>query len=169
MGELRKDDECFEPGFAAQGVDERLALLVYRSGVDVMTRGEAALAPLGISGRDYTVLAVLATDAPESQLDLARLLGVGAVSIVSTVDGLEGKGLVERRRSERDRRRSVVSLTTEGRRTLERADAIADAVIGELFAGVDADERAVLHAMLRRARAPRWRGSGDDQRTADAA
>ena len=73
--------------------------------------------------------------------------------MVAVVDELERKGLAERRRSERDRRRSVVQLTDEGREMLERADRVADDVMAEVLGSIDAEERAALHLTLRRAMA----------------
>src|SRR3954454_16411389 len=100
MGNLEVD-RC---GVDSAGINDRLALLVYRAGVEVLARGEAALAALGIDGRDYTTLAVLATDQPDSQQELARLMGKAPPIIVAAVDDVEEKGLVARRRDERDRR-----------------------------------------------------------------
>jgi DNA-binding MarR family transcriptional regulator len=152
MSEPIQDMDCYEPGgLAAAGVSERFALLVYKAGIEVLARGEAALEPLGISGREYTALAILSSDAPESQQDLARLMGKGAVAVVAIVDGLEEKGLVARRRSDRDRRRSVVGLTDAGREMLVRADEAAESVTQTLFAALGEDEREALHTSLRRA------------------
>ena len=114
---------------------------------------EAALAELGIDGRDYTTLAVLATDQPDSQQELARLMGKAPPIIVAAVDELEKKGLVARRRDERDRRRSVVEMTDAGREMLARADVIADDLIADIFGALSAGERAALHDTLRRAMA----------------
>ena len=149
MGNL-EIDRC---GVDSAGINDRLALLVYRAGVEVLARGEAALAELGIDGRDYTTLAVLATDQPDSQQELARLMGKAPPIIVAAVDELEKKGLVARRRDERDRRRSVVEMTDAGREMLARADVIADDLIAEIFGALSADERAALHETLRRAMA----------------
>jgi DNA-binding MarR family transcriptional regulator len=149
--ELNSLDRC---GCEAEGVNERLALLVYRAGVEVLARGEARLAEIGIDGREYTTLAVLATDQPESQQELARLMAKAPPLMVAVVDELEAKGLVARRRSQHDRRRSVVELTDAGHAMLARADAVADEVTKELFGALDADERVALHQTLRRAMAP---------------
>jgi DNA-binding MarR family transcriptional regulator len=110
----------------ADGVNDRLALLVYRAGIEILARGEQAL---------------------------ARLMGKAPPLIVAVVDELEARGLVARRRSERDRRRTVVELTDAGREMLARADAIADRLTAELFGALSADERDALHATLRRAMA----------------
>src|SRR5215207_601248 len=137
MGDMEhfEIDRC---GVDSAGINDRLALLVYRAGVEVLARGEAALAELGIDGRDYTTLAVLATDQPESQQELARLMGKAPPIMVAAVDELEEKGLVARRRSSRDRRRSVVEVTDAGREVLAKADAIADRLTAELFGALSA-------------------------------
>jgi DNA-binding MarR family transcriptional regulator len=149
------DELCYLPGgLRAAGVTQRLALLVYRAGLEVLAHGEARLEEIGIDGREYTALAILATDHPESQQELARLMGKPPPIVVAVVDELERKGLAERRRSERDRRRSVVELTKAGRAMLERGDRVADEVMAELFGSISAEERETLHLTLRRALAP---------------
>jgi DNA-binding MarR family transcriptional regulator len=146
--DLSGTDRC---GSDSAGVNDRLALLVYRAGVEVLARGEAALAEIGIDGRDYTTLAVLETDKPDSQQELARLMAKAPPIMVAAVDSLEERGLVVRRRAPNDRRRSVVEVTDAGREMLARADAIGERVIADLFGALDADERAALHETLRRA------------------
>jgi DNA-binding MarR family transcriptional regulator len=140
-------------GSDSAGVNDRLALLVYRAGVEVLTRGEAALEPLGIDGREYTTLAILATDRPASQQELARLMAKPPPVLVAVVDALEDRGLVVRRRDPRDRRRSVVEVTDAGLEVLARADEVAQQVVADLFGTLDADELAGLHATLKRAMA----------------
>jgi DNA-binding MarR family transcriptional regulator len=144
--------DAFAPGTnAPRGVQGRLALLAFHAGVEMSARGEAALEELGISGREYTTLAVLADDEPESQQEIAGLLGKAPGVVVAVVDDLEAKGLVERRRSEQDRRRSVVRITPAGRDALHKADAVADEVADAVFAALSPDERVGLHDTLRRA------------------
>jgi DNA-binding MarR family transcriptional regulator len=153
MGNVNDVDlQHYEPcNVEAAGVNDRLALLVYRAGIEILARGEVALAEIGISGRDYTTLAVLATDQPESQQELARLMGKAPPVMVAALDELEEQGLVARRRSSRDRRRSVVEVTDAGREMLAKADVIADRLVAELFGALSAEEREGLHATLRRA------------------
>jgi DNA-binding MarR family transcriptional regulator len=80
-------------------------------------------------------------------------MGKAPPIIVAAVDGLEAKGLVARRRSSRDRRRSVVEVTDAGREMLARADVIAESVIADIFGALSAEERHALHDTLRRAMA----------------
>lgn len=53
----------------------------------------------------------------------AGRLGVDRTTVAALVDGLEDHGLVERRRSPRDRRRNTVRLTAAGLVCPERGEA----------------------------------------------
>ncbi len=133
------------------GVRDRLALLIFKAGVTVLAAAESELQALGLSGRDYTGLAILATDRPDSQQELARLMGKGPQLVVAMIDELEAKGFVERVRSPEDRRRTVVRMTAKGRRVLARADVLAERIELEVLGGIDPSGRSELHALLRRA------------------
>jgi len=115
-----------------RGTLNRPALLLVKVGNDIAARGEDALAGLGLSGRQYMVLAVLSADTPPSQQELAGLCGLLPAQVVIVVDELERRGLAERQRSETDRRRSVVSLTEEGAKILKRADETGERLVAEL-------------------------------------
>lgn len=79
------------------------------------------------------VLAVLEVDGPMTMGGLAETLDVSQASATGIVDRMEQRGLVERRRTDEDRRVVHVALTDEGRR---------------LIAGMAAERREHLAAML---------------------
>ena len=129
-----------------RGTLSRSALLLVKLGNEVMAQAEDPLAAIGLSGRQYIVLAVLSEDAPPSQQELAGLCGLLPAQIVPVIDELERRGLVARQRSEADRRRSVVTLTPAGTKALKAADALGD----RLVAGLDEDtRRAAIDALSR--------------------
>ena len=66
---------------------------------------EEALAPLDLKPRHFNVLASIGVHSSFSQRELADLHNMDPNTMVGVVDDLEEKGLVTRRRSERDRRR----------------------------------------------------------------
>lgn len=129
-----------------RGVTERPALLLVKLGNEIAARAEDPLAAMGLSGRQYMLLAVLSPGAPPSQLELAGLCGLLPAQVVPVVDELERRGFVERQRSESDRRRSVVTLTDDGREILERADALGR----ELVDGLEPEAREIVVAALSR-------------------
>ena len=134
-----------------RGYAQRQALLLHKLGMEVLERAEDPLAALGLSGRQDSLLAVLESAQPEAQLELAGLCGLMPAQVVPVLDELEKRGLVERKRSEADRRRSVVRLTDEGRELLARADALGNEIEDVLFGHMEPAARAELGETLRTA------------------
>jgi DNA-binding MarR family transcriptional regulator len=139
-----------------RGIADRPALLMHKLGNEVLRRAEVPLDEMGLSGRQYITLAVLDSDAPSSQAQLARLCGLLPAQLVAVIDELERDGLVERTRDEQDRRRSVVHTTAKGRRLLARADALAVRIEDELLGHLTAEQRGRLHEVLREALEGAW-------------
>ncbi len=138
----------------------RLPLLLVKLGNLVELTAGPGLEELDLTGRQYAALAVLADDRPGSQQELARLLGLVPGLVVGLLDDLEGRGLVARRRSPQDRRRTVVELTDAGRDLLARADALAARVEEELLADAGPAEREALHGVVRAAVGRAWSACG---------
>ena len=113
-------------------------------------RFERELAPEGIRTKHATVLVVIDAEGPMSQRALGRRLRIDKSPMVGLVDELEGLGLAERRRSDRDRRVQAIHLTSRGRRAVQRVRRLADEGNERIFGALDEDERAVLHDLLLR-------------------
>ena len=90
-----------------------------------------------------------------SQQALAELLGTPATRLVALVDGLEERGLVERRRNPADRRLHAVHLTNAGTALLRDIGRVAREHDDAVLASLDADERARLHDLLSKLAADR--------------
>jgi len=88
-----------------------------------------------------------------SQSDLARRLGLRKAAAGTLIEGLEGKGLVERSRGQDDRRVQLVSITDAGRRVVEDVDHMAEQLGNDYRQGLSRDERAQFVATLQRLRA----------------
>jgi DNA-binding MarR family transcriptional regulator len=97
-----------------------------------------AMVPFGIDGRELAVLAVLGAAVPMSQQEAAEELGVDRTTMVALVDALEHKGLVERHRSQSDRRKNIVELTPAGQKCLQGAGQARDAAEREFLAPLGA-------------------------------
>jgi DNA-binding MarR family transcriptional regulator len=138
----------------------RLPLLLVKLGDLVLLLSGPGLRELDLSGRQYAALAVLADDRPGSQQELARVLGLVPGLVVGLLDDLEARGLVARRRSAEDRRRTVVELTDAGRELLARADALAARVQDDLLADAGPAEREALHGVVRAAVGRAWHACG---------
>jgi DNA-binding MarR family transcriptional regulator len=112
----------------------------------------------GFDAHHYSVLAILAEDARETQSTIAEALAVDPSRLVGLLDSLEERGAVVRERDPQDRRRHVVTITPAGKKQLQRLRAIAKEVEDEFFGPLGEDERAKLHSLLARlacARDPR--------------
>jgi len=124
--------------------------LLKRLGEAVKERAISGYVLAGCSPYHHAVLALLAEGARETQTAIADSLGFDRSQLVGILDELEELGLVERRRDPNDRRRHVVTITPEGKRTLGRHRAIIKQVDDEFFAPLDATERTALHDLLLR-------------------
>ncbi len=119
-------------------------------GANVEELAQAPLAELGLSGHDYTVLAILDVDGPGTQHEIARLMNKAPGVIVAAVDQLESKGFVERQRDPADRRRSRVTPTAAGRKVLARADKVGDQLVADILSHLNAGELIQVRGLLER-------------------
>ena len=87
-----------------------------------------------------------------SQTDLAARLGLRKAAAGTLLDGLEGKGLVERTRGREDRRLQLVSITDAGRRIVDEVDQMGEVLGTALRQGISREERAQLVSILQRLR-----------------
>ncbi|MFK4267632.1 MarR family winged helix-turn-helix transcriptional regulator [Streptomyces milbemycinicus] len=144
MAENNEDGPAVEELLGA-----RLGYLLKHAQLRLAEQAGPALARFGLDARELAVLAVLAAGRPLSQLEAARRLGVDRTTMVALIDALENKGLVERRRSEEDRRRNVVELTERGMRVRADAEEAREAAEREFLGPLGEEEAARLMKALR--------------------
>jgi len=85
-----------------------------------------------------------------SQNQLGTLVATDGATIKGVIDRLKRRGLVELRPHAIDRRRLLVRLTGEGRRTVEALIPAAERGTQETLAPLTASEAATLVALLSR-------------------
>jgi DNA-binding MarR family transcriptional regulator len=103
------------------------------------------------TGSDAAALITLRNYAEGEPLDLLRrALALSHPGVVRLADRLERRGLVERRRSERDGRAVALRLTSAGRRAADQAQATRADAVDAALAALGKDERRALEGMLER-------------------
>lgn len=107
-----------------------------------------SLAPLGLTPAHVGVLRVLAFRPGISQQTLATTIGAVPSRVVKLLDELEGRGLIERRRSETDRRHHELHLAPAAAERLAEVRGIAAEHDRRMTQGLDAEELATLVALL---------------------
>jgi DNA-binding MarR family transcriptional regulator len=151
-------------------LDRRLTIWIEQSSLKVMTDADASkvahelrlavgrlarrLRQLYAQGRGdqltFTELAVLSRlhrDGPASASQLANGERVTAQAVGAAIRALHQRGLIQRTRDARDRRKAIVSLTDPGRTALTvREQAVIDRMVGAVASGYTTVERRRLAA-----------------------
>jgi DNA-binding MarR family transcriptional regulator len=122
--------------------------LLSRAGMIAQRRFAAQLESIGMNLRMWGALNVLDHEGEITQHALGVCVGADPSTVVATVDELEAKGLVERRRHPSDRRAHALHVTERGRETLAEGRRLAARAQQELLAPLDGEEREQLHGLL---------------------
>ena len=122
--------------------------LLARLGLAFKAKALERIEQEGFEPHHYSILAMLGEGARETQATIAAALDVDPSRLVALLDSLEERGLVVRQRDPNDRRRHVVSITSAGKRQLQRLRTIAKQLEDEFFAPLDAEARAAFHQLL---------------------
>jgi DNA-binding MarR family transcriptional regulator len=142
------------PPFPAPQIPEELvastSFLLKRLGFAVKEKTMEAYEGTGLHPYHHAILLVLGEGSRETQGSIADALGYDRGQLVGLLDELEERGLVERRRDPNDRRRHLVSLTSDGRRTLQKLRTLSRRIEDEFLAPLSEAERTKLHALLLR-------------------
>jgi DNA-binding MarR family transcriptional regulator len=147
MGTEMKTIQKAEARLPAELVASTLFLLK-RLGFAAKQRSIEEYEQVGLSPYHHAILTLLEEGAPETQAEIADALGYDRGTLVGLLDELEKKALVERKRDPDDRRRHIVRLTDDGKRTLGSLRALAKRLEDEFLAPLDAEQRTSLHALL---------------------
>jgi DNA-binding MarR family transcriptional regulator len=133
----------------APALSDDLSFLLARANAISLAAGNAALAAHGLKARSYSVLLLTTDDARPSQREIAEFLRLDPSQVVSLVDDLQSRGLVERRTDPADRRANVVVATDAGRRLAAVARESARDAEEHVHGQLTTDERQTLTALLR--------------------
>lgn len=121
-------------------------LLAHTSHV-LTTRMTAAFAEIGITPREYCVLAH-AMCGQYTQIELATIADLDKTTMLNSMDYLERAGYAERTPSPSDRRVRIITVTPAGANLVAQGHQIADRVHGEVLQALPADQRELFTSAL---------------------
>jgi DNA-binding MarR family transcriptional regulator len=122
--------------------------LLKRLGFLARSRSVEEYERLGLNPYHHAILSLLEGSAPETQAEIADALGYDRGTLVGLLDELEEQSLIERKRDPDDRRRQLVRMTADGKRTLAKVRALSKRLEDEFLAPLDAEQREQLHSLL---------------------
>ena len=108
----------------------------------------AAFAPFDIRPAQFSVLTVIERNPGLTQSQVAEALGIKRTNFVGMLDGLEVRGLTERRPAARDKRSYALYLTAEGAALMRRLKPVLKAHESRMVAKVGTQGREALLALL---------------------
>ncbi|MEU7813590.1 MarR family transcriptional regulator [Pseudonocardia sp. NPDC049154] len=126
------------------------AFLLAQLGAYAAGRFAERIAELDLTPPQTGLLRAIAAEPGQSQQALARLLGTPPSRLVALVDGLDERGLVERRRNPDDRRLHALHLTQDGEALLRRIAEVGRAHDDAICGPLDEADRARLRDLLAR-------------------
>jgi DNA-binding MarR family transcriptional regulator len=124
------------------------AFLLARVGYGIKLRVLEEFESAGFTIQQYGVLALLGEGASETQAKIADVLDFDRSQLVGELDALEERGLIERRRDPHDRRRHMVSITSDGKRQLAKLRTIVKRIEDAFLQRLDEQSRRALHDTL---------------------
>jgi DNA-binding MarR family transcriptional regulator len=126
------------------------AFLLTQIGAHAASRFAERIAELDLTPPQTGLLRAVAAAPGQSQQALARHLATPPSRLVALIDGLDERGLIERRRNPDDRRLHALHLTAAGTDVLRRIAEVARAHDDEVCRSLHDDERTTLRALLGR-------------------
>jgi DNA-binding MarR family transcriptional regulator len=117
---------------------------------ELRRRSRETLAPWDIAPSHSRALGVLVRNGSVRLSELAEHLHIAPRSATEVVDGLQERGLVERRPDPEDRRATLVALTPVGEDAGAAIRAAREAETDAFFGGLSATDQAQLGRILRK-------------------
>lgn len=125
------------------GTDLSRVVRMWRSLID------HRLKPLKLTQTHWITLHNISQLPPEqSQIQLAKAIGIEQPSLVRTLDQLEEKKLISRHTCVNDRRAKRIKLTDESEPFIKTVDAVIDNTRNEILGNITQDELSQLSMIL---------------------
>ena len=106
------------------------------------------LAELDLNVRQFSVLALAASELKPTQREMSSFVALDPSQIVALVDTLEDRKLVKRETDRRDRRSKNIVATTQGEKLYRQARDITLKAEDRVLGNLSASERDQLRALM---------------------
>ncbi|MCG2878003.1 transcriptional regulator SlyA, partial [Obesumbacterium proteus] len=107
------------------------------------------LKPLELTQTHWVTLYNINRLPPEqSQIQLAKAIGIEQPSLVRTLDQLEEKGLITRHTCANDRRAKRIKLTEEAAPIIKEVNDVITMTRGEILSGISPEEVTLLTSLV---------------------
>ena len=107
--------------------DRSLPMALLRAREAVMKKFAPALREHGLSPQQWRVIRALVETPELDATELAEACALHLPSVSRILQNLDSRGLVKRRASNDDQRRSIISITARGRRLFEHLSPVNEA------------------------------------------
>jgi DNA-binding MarR family transcriptional regulator len=135
-------------GRALKELGSSTGFLLALLGQEAMNQLRDALTAHDLKPRQFQILDLLADRGPIGQRELGETMAIDHSILVTMLNPLEADGLIERKRSDTDRRRHVVTVTAAGKRRLAGAAKAQREAEDTLFAALTEQQRNQLRELL---------------------
>lgn len=109
------------------------------------------LKPLDLTQTHWVTLHNIHQLPPEqSQIQLAKAIGIEQPSLVRTLDQLEEKGLITRTTCAHDRRAKRIKLTQEAEPVIQQVEHVIDITRDDILTGISRDEINQMVSLIAR-------------------
>ena len=146
-GGTRKDDADLLGEFS---LDDEVGFLVRRVHQRVTALFQERMRDHDLTPTQFSSLCKMAETGEVSQNQLGRLVNLDPATNQGVVRRLQKRGLIQRRDDPNDRRRSLLTLTDQGREVLVACMPAASRITPSVLKPLNSEERALLMDMLRR-------------------
>jgi DNA-binding MarR family transcriptional regulator len=126
-----------------------IGFMLRRAQIAVFQEIFRAFADAGIRPAQFSVLVVIERNPGLTQTEVAAALGIKRTNFVALIDGLEQRGLAERKCSATDRRSHALYLTDAGTAMMRQLLHVVDSLEARLVSRIGPDGRDRLLALLR--------------------
>lgn len=141
-------DDRDDLAFHIEGLRDHAGYAIRRAQVWIFQDFIKTLAPVDLTPAQYSVLMVTDACPGQTQMAIAKRLGIERSRMVHLLDSLEARKLLRRTVSPTDRRSHALHLTTSGRAAMAQFKALAGAHERKLVEKIGARDHAQLLRIL---------------------